>query len=326
MAAPATPNNFIVQQGNGNVYLSWNISAGSTSYDVLRSVDNVTFAVIASPTLNNYLDTTVVVGTQYFYQVLASNGLDSQVTASQTVIPTLSGVESLLSLRQQSQQRADRVNSNFVTTAEWNDYINQSYFELYDLLKNVYEDWFFAQPYIFTTDGSDSYVLPDDFYNLMGVDCGLSPTGNAFVSIHKYDFIERNRYIYPNLTSTFFGVFNMRYRLMGNRLHFIPTPSANQIIRVWYVPRMVRLLQDTDMADGVSGWMEYIIVDSAIKALQKEESDVSVLMAQKEALKRRIEETAINRDIGQPDTISDTRAGRNGSWGNGMGDGSFGGY
>jgi len=39
--------------------------------------------------------------------------------------------------------------------------------------------------------------------------------------------------------------------------------------------------------------------------LQKEESDVSVLLGQKAAMKRRIEEAANNRDAGQPLTVSD---------------------
>lgn len=345
MAAPAVPSNLLVQQGNGQVYLSWDLTAGATTYKVYRSDDNITYANISTVSINNYLDTSVTVNTQYWFKVTALNGVDeSNATEPQTVIPTYTGNDSLLAIRTQAKQRADRVNSNFLTIEEWNNNINQSYFELYDLLKNCYEEWFFATAYQFTTNGSsNAFPLPDGsgtyldvdgntakpFYNLLGVDCGLGPnSNNAWVTLHKYDFIERNRYVYPNITSSLAGVFNMRYRLMGNKLTFIPAPSANQVIQVWYVPRMTRLLKDTDIADGVSGWTEYIIVDAAIKALQKEESDVSALWAQKQALIKRIEETAINRDIGQPDTISNTRSysGRSGGYGGSGFDGSFGGY
>ena len=89
---------------------------------------------------------------------------------------------------------------------------------------------------------------------------------------------------------------------------FIPSPTANQYVRVWYIPKLVQLLKDTDIMTGVSGWTEYVICDAAIKAMQKEESDVSVLMSQKMALMKRIEESAMNRDVGQPDTVSDTRS------------------
>lgn len=330
MAVPAIPQNLLVQQGNAQVFLSWDLSAGATSYDVQRSTDGVSFSSVATPATNSYLDLAVTVGIQYFYQVASINGSGtSGYTSPQNVIPTLSADLSLGQLRLMSQQRADRVNSNFVTVPEWNTYINQSSFELYDLLVTVYEDYFLQTPYQFTTTGNTvQYALPNDFYKLMGVDIGLDSTTNAWVTLKKFDFIARNRFVYPNITSTFLGVFNLQYRLMGNTLYFIPTPASGQIVRVWYVPKLVQLLEDTDILSGISGWTEYVIVDAAIKALQKEESDVAVLMMQKQALKTRIEESSMNRDAGQPDTISNTR-----TWGERWGgyggpgfDGNFGGY
>lgn len=327
MAAPATPNNFYAQQGNGQVYLSWDIMAGATAYKVNRSVDGITYALVASPTVPNYLDTAVTVGAQYYYTVQAANGTDlSPATGPQAIVPVLSGMMTLGQIRLLAQQKADRVNSNFVTLPEWNVYINQSMFELYDELTTLYEDYYLAPVFSFLTDGSTvQWPLPPNFYKLVGVDLGLDNSVNAWVTVQKFDFIERNRYVYPNISSTYLGVFNMRYRLMGNTLYFIPTPSANQTVRVWFIPRLNQLLKDTDQADGVNGWVEIVAVDAAIKALQKEESDVSVLMAQKQMLLDRIRSSGMNRDAGQPDTISATRRG-DGNYGGPGWDGSFGGY
>lgn len=339
MAIPAAPANVVVQQGNGQVFISWDNAAGATSYPVLRSVDNVTFTALTTALLNQHTDTTALIGVEYWYQVQSTNADGtSPASESASTVPSLSGNDCLGALRLQAQQRADRVNSNFVTKAEWNNYINQSAFELYDLLVTSYEDYYLAEPFVFQTDGLETnYPLPDGvvsgvdniktrpFYKLMGVDLGLANNDNAWVTIKKFDFIQRNRYVYPNITSTYMGVFNMRYRTMGNKLHFIPQPSAGQYVRVWYVPRMERLLKDTDMLDGVNGWTEYVIVDAAIKALEKEESDVSALMAQKQMLQDRIQSTAMNRDAGQPDTISATRSNSSGHWGGGGSDGSWGG-
>lgn len=343
MAIPSTPVNFFVQQGNGEILLTWDLSTGATSYDVQRSTDNVTYASVSTPSINQYTDTSVSVGTQYWYKVASVNGSGtSAYTAAQSEVPTVSGQITLGQLRLMSQQRADRVNSNFVTRTEWNSYINQSAFELYDLLITCYEDYYLADPFIFATDGaSESYPLPDGtsvvdindvvaapFYKLYGVDLGLASSSDAWVTLRKYDQISRNRFVFPQLTTTYLGVFNLRYRLMGNNLWFIPTPSGAQFIRVWYYPRMTTLLADTDILDSVSGWSEYIIVDAAIKALQKEESDVSVLMQQKLMLIKRIEESAMNRDAGQPDSISDTRSRSEqwGGYGTPNGDGGYGGY
>lgn len=328
MAIPGIPSNFWAQQGNGVAYLSWNIQAGATSYSVSRSDDGVTYVEIGTPSVTNYTDSTVTVGTQYFYKVASVNGSGtSAYTTAQSVVPTLVGEMSLGQLRLEAQQRADRVNSKFVTLPEWNSYINQSYYELYDLLITLYEDYYVAPRLSISLDGSQSYDLPNGqnydaapaLYKLYGVDLGLDGSTNAFVTLKKFDFISRNRYVFPQLTSTFLGVFNLQYRLIGGKIMFIPTPSAGQTVGLWYYPRLPVLLADSDLCDGISGWTEYIITDAAIKALQKEESDVSVLMTQKMALKQRIEDSAMNRDVGQPDTISPTRQwgerwGGNGGW------------
>lgn len=331
--APSMPTGFIVQQGNGQVYVSWDLVAGATTYNVYRSLDNVTFAVVASPAANSYLDTAVTVGTQYWYKVSASNGAESNITSSIGAVPTIAGTMSLGELRLQAQQRADMVNSNFLSVSEWNNNISNSVQELYDLITTVYEDYYLAVPITFVTDGSSQYALPNGinyskalpFYKLAGVDLGLTNNNNAKVTVQKFQFIQRNRYIYPNVTSTFLGVFNMRYRIMGNNLMFIPTPSSGQYITLWYIPRAAKLLADTDIVDGINGWLEYIICDAAIKALQKEESDISVLAAEKLALIKRIEDSAQNRDVGEPETISQTRRWGNGDGGPGF-DGGFGGY
>jgi fibronectin type 3 domain-containing protein len=335
MAAPAIPTNFYVQQADGNVLLSWNIVAGATSYTVYRSTDGVTFSSLGTSAVNSYLDSAATINTLYYYTVASTNGSGtSSQTSPQQVVPTLAGKMSLAAIRLAAQQRADRENSNFVTMPEWNSYINQSAFELYDLLTTVYEDYNIAPVVQFQTDGSATYDLPNgsnysgakSFYKLMGVDVGIANNTNGWVTLKKFNFIARNRYVFPQITSTYMGVFNMQYRIIGDKIMFIPTPQAGQTMRLWYIPRMSSLLQDTDVLDGVSGWTEYVIVDAAIKALQKEESDVSVLMAEKQMLVERINGSAMNRDAGQPDTISNTRT-RSEQWGGfGIGyDGSSGG-
>lgn len=80
----------------------------------------------------------------------------------------------------------------------------------------------------------------------------------------------------------------------------------------------------TNIVDSYSGWIEYVIVDAAIKAMQKQESDVSVLMAQKQALKIRIESASQNRDAGEPATVADASL-PSGPWGMSRGSG-FGGF
>jgi hypothetical protein len=350
MAIPGIPQNVYVQSANQQILVSWDQSVGATSYIVQRSQDNVTFATVAtisgSPLATSYLDPAPTLGVQYWYQVASSNidGTSSYTTPQSNVaVPTAE--MSLGQIRLAAQQRADRVNSNFVSLPEWNSYINQAMFELYDLLVTQYEDLYVASPIQFVADGvtflyplpngSNTFlnalnpnqtVTPKPFYKLIGVDLALNNATNAYVTINKFQFADRNRFVYPNTASTIYGVFNLQYRLLGNnQIEFIPTPSAGQAIRLWYVPRLKQLLSDTDTTDiGISGWLEYVIVKAAYLALTKEESDTTNLVTQLVALDARIKETAANRDAGLADKISNTRSnngsgygGQSGGWSGG---------
>lgn len=347
---PGIPQNLTVQSANRQLLVSWNLVTGATSYIIQRSLDNVTFTplitVSGSPLATTYLDTAVTTGVQYFYIVAASNvSGTSSYTNSQSEVPVPTGEMCLSQIRLKAKQRADRVNSQFVTDSEWDSYINQSMFELYDLLITVYEDYYLATPAQFVVDGTTFlYPLPDGaltfqngvnpavtfvappFYKLMGVDLALNNATNAYVTVNKFEFINRNRFVYPNTASTIYGVFNLQYRVMGSNIEFIPTPTSGQQVRLWYIPRLMELLNDTDITTtGISGWIEYVIVKAAYYALTKEESETGPLVMQLQALTDRINSSASNRDAGQPDKISDTRSGNGNGWGNGWGGGFSGG-
>ena len=253
----------------------------------------------------------------------------------------------LAQLRAAVRQRADMVNSQFVTDAEVNSYINQSYFELYDLLIQKYGDnYYSADPAIFPVNGSlnpqslnvqyplpngvltftngrtgeDGYVAPE-FYKLLGVDLILANQYQSSVNIPPFNFRERNDFSVPNFQS-FYGVTNIRYRLNDRYLWLTPIPAAGQKIQLWYVPRLQTLDSDESVCDGISGWTEYIICDGAIKCMQKEESDCSVLMAQKMGLIQRIEAAAENRDAANPATVGDSMYSNSKFWPGGNGNGS----
>lgn len=340
MAIPGIPQNMYCQTGNQQNLVSWDMSPGATSYIVQSSLDNVTFTTLAtvsgSPLATSYLDTAATLGAQTWYKVAASNSDGtSSYTNAQSITAAPVGEMTLGQIRLASQQTADRLHSDFVTKPEWNDFIDLAMSELYDLLVTTYEDYSVAVPVRFTTDGSSStYTLPNGsntftndagatitprpFLKLLGVDLATPNSSTGFVSVRKFNFIDRNRESYPSTASVNYGVNNLEYRVVGKNIQFMPTPAASQTIRLWYVPRLIKLLQDTDTSDiGISGWLRYVIVRAAKYALDKEESDTSKLDAELLFLKARIEESAANRDAGQADRISDTRQIASGSYGGG---------
>lgn len=330
MAAPYQPQNVTAEQSDGNILISWTGSLGATGYTIQRSTDGSNFSDLEDVGLvSQYVDELPGVGIMYYYRVLAFNGDgDSNPSTSVQMVAAPPSEMSLYELRLRSQQTADRVRSNFVVTSEWNAFIRLAMYELYDLLITSYED-FFASEYVFiNTNGSDQrYALPNGYnnylggintgvsgtpakalYKLAGMDLGINTSNNAWVTLRKFNFIDRNKYVYPNSTSTIYGVYNMAYRMMGDYVNIIPTPAGNQQIRMWYSPKLSSLLEDVDLTTlGYSGWLRYPIVRAAKYALDKEESNTAHLDAELLFLKQRIEQASQNRDDATPDTISNTR-------------------
>lgn len=345
---PYIPQNIVLQTGNGINFITWDIVAGATSYSIGRSTDGVTFSVIGTSSNNSYLDSSVTVEINYYYQVASVNadGTSSySATYPLAIVPCLPGQINLGYIRYLSQLRADKLNSQYLTLDEWNSNINQSMYELYDLLVSKFgDDYFLAPPLIIPLTGEPSYELPNGsnydgapaLYKLSGVDANISGSAlgpNAgWVPVARANWSDRDKYTtFPGQAGALNNIYQMSYRMMGQNLFVFPT-NQNQLLQLWYVPVMSQLLQDTDMlAFSFSGWSEYLIVDTAMKAMIKEESfdKWTALNNDKQLLIQRIETTAANKDVGQSNTVSNTRQtmgdpGFSG-WGN-PGGGGFGGF
>ena len=338
MAIPAVPTNFNLQTGQASNFLSWDITATATTYLVERSLDGVTFAIQAtitgSPLNNYYLDAPydvslnpggVLPQTKYYYRVAAENGSGtSPYTTTQSIVPALIGQVSLQWIRLMSFLRADMIYSQQVSLPEANSYITESYKELYDLLSQKFGDEYFSsKTYTWTTQQNlQLYPLPADFFKSTLVEVTLNPSDpTAWVTLKRFNKIQQNLLNYPNVY-TYWGFTNLRYRFTGNYLQIVPVTIGGQTIRMWYTPRSNILMQDTDVLDGISGWEQYVIVDAARQMLAKQELDTTFLEGEKAALIDRIESAAENRDIAEPETVSDSRR-RNFGWG---GDGGMDGY
>lgn len=357
MAIPSIPQNCVINTGNGQIALTWNEVAGATNYVIQRSTTGLigSFTTISSPVVNKFLDTTVNPAIQYWYYICSQNSDGISPPASHgtnnlvlSVIPCLPGQISLGYLRYMVKVRTEKIMSQFLTDDQWNFFINQSAFRLYDMLVGKYgDDYFFAPALIINMTGVDFYPLPDGSnyivngspspacYKLNGVDLNVGGTltgpSAGWVPCARQNWSDRDKYTYVGQQATLYNVFQMSYRVMGNNLFVFPV-NSNTTMRLWYVPTMTQLLQDTDMMPfSISGWSELVILDVAIKALVQEESfdGAQSLAQERQGLIERINAIAPNRDVGQPNSVSNTRQTMGdpsfNGWG-GSGSGFFGGY
>ena len=227
------------------------------------------------------------------------------------------------------RQRADMENNYFVSDVEIQTYVNLGIAELHDILIQTYgQDYYIESKEFNTTAGVDTYSLiagvaaSDGFYKLRGVDCKVN--GQDWFTLRPFNFNERN--LYQNWGQwSVLGISNIRYRLVGESIVFTPVPDTATAIRLWYIPTAHRFYGDPPLQTtpdnyagqqyrDLNGYSEFVVIDAAIKCLQKEESDVSVLLAQKAAMKRRIEEAASNRDAGHPISVTDIYDANNRFW------------
>jgi len=94
-AAPAAPAGLAAAAGNQQISLTWNASAGATSYHVKRgTVAGGPYTQVAAPTTNTDADTALTNGTAYYYVVSAVNSYgesanSSEVSATPTAPATI---------------------------------------------------------------------------------------------------------------------------------------------------------------------------------------------------------------------------------------------
>lgn len=205
-------------------------------------------------------------------------------------------------LATRARERADMVNSGFVTPDELRGYLSASYAELYDLL--VSSGLFYFTPGIQTiaANGSELYALPSDYYGTLRVD--YQQSGNYWIPLFEYMEAERAEY-------ESYGAVNGQaecYAIHGANISLLPAPTSGSY-RHRYIPAPIDLATgdpDVVTVDGVSGWEEFVIVDAARKMLAKEESSTVSVERDLERLRARIDEAALNRAWDSPRRIVDT--------------------
>jgi len=211
-------------------------------------------------------------------------------------------------LRLRAKRRADMENSGFVSDSEWNDYLEEGKAELHELVVDKHEDFLVRSTTFSLVANQNGYDLPSDFLMPRGVDL---VSGNNTYTVRPFMFRERNR-----LEGWYGGNsvgYNFMYQIFGNQIWFEPAPSSSGSIKLWYVPQVERFKNDGDTLNVAyaNGWERYIVLYAAIKALQKEESDVSFLMAELAGVQKKIESNSY-RSPSDPKRIVDVRYSKEG--------------
>lgn len=193
--------------------------------------------------------------------------------------------------------------SGFVTAAQWRLWVNEAIAELHQLVSTSFEDTFFStSDFTLAASALGIKTLPTDFMRCRGLD--IKTGTNLYREIHRFNWAERNQ-IGPGHFSRFHE--SLRYRIVSRTtMYLFPVADAIGDFRLYYVKRYVELTSDsTAMQDELQPWWEYVQIVAAIKALIKQQDDVSDLRERRDVMRRDIADAGTNTDENESDTIVD---------------------
>jgi hypothetical protein len=217
---------------------------------------------------------------------------------------------SLSTMRDRAKRAADLENSDFVSNTEWADYLNYGCRRLHDVLVSASGEEYWVKSYTFTiVAGTDTYALPADFYRERAFDFLTSPKP---ITMTRFQFRDRNKYNWAQFSWGAVGGAPL-FCLIGPNVQFMPAPSGSTNgVKLWYIPTVQKttdngatwtsgaLSLDTDKIDGINGYEELAVLEAAILARQKENTDASLLMARRAEILDWITTAAKRRNDGDP--------------------------
>lgn len=154
-------------------------------------------------------------------------------------------------MRWQAIDRADLDNNSFISIPMWNNYISQSRKRLFNMLVGAYDNNYNVAPlFQFNLSNSQYYPLPNGqistlgttsfapaLFKLLRVDLQYSASPSGFVTLSRYEEIETNKYAFPNTAVNLLGQTNLKYKLQGQNIKFIPVPMSGQMVQLEYIEK-----------------------------------------------------------------------------------------
>lgn len=187
-------------------------------------------------------------------------------------------------LRNRVRQRADMVNSEFVSDAELDDYLEAAFQELYGIAVGEWEDLFVQTEEISFGPSAFPFYPENEIKKLRAVriknDRFLSP-----VSLRERELLDSSGGSPRALKPRFYWLYGDANGQTA--IQPLPPPDTNYTFVVYYVPQLTLADVSSMFFAGLvvlANWDEYLVLTGAIKCKDKEESDVSVLLTERAAL------------------------------------------
>jgi hypothetical protein len=217
--------------------------------------------------------------------------------------------KTLLELRTMVRRRADmQDDGNFISDTEVDEYINDSIAVLYSLLTDGTNGTLFAKnATVLPKLGDNCYQLPGDFSQLIDISIH---TGGTYIRSIEADPQDYAQYTEELTNPT---LYTSRYFLQWNveqdrfEIYIFPAPNNANDIACRYIPEPPQLSLDSDTLNLPTFWYQWVVFDAAIQCLNKEESDPSALMAERDKVEKRVRDHIRSMGVSTVKTIRKPR-------------------
>lgn len=216
-----------------------------------------------------------------------------------------------LQLETEARQRADKVGSAFRDTAAFKRYLSASCRQLVSRLERI-SDYWASSTTVNTTASVASTALPTDAWKVLALRVTIDGRRLRMdeASIDDID-IEVTPTGWAN------GI-EPAYRIRGGSFLWVPIPTAVHVVTVDYVPTTIfrtaasaaisELTSDTDTFDGIFGWEQWVVLDTAAKVRSDEGKleAAQALRAEQQEVELELIQAAMSRNAESPERVRDT--------------------
>lgn len=218
-------------------------------------------------------------------------------------------------IRNTARLYADMAATDFVTSDQANDLINQGLGALWDFLADADPLRLMQTTTVNSTQGTLEYALPSDFHSAIAVDYMSNGTR---IEAKPFSFKER----VFGTPSTYHAGYRVPARWAihrsgstggDGRLVFDPDPGT-ATWELHYVFAAPAFADDVTAFDFVNGWDEWVALWVAARMKLKEQQPIAEMLALQQPIENNIKNMARKRNAGHARQVQDVRRGPPGSW------------
>lgn len=218
-------------------------------------------------------------------------------------------LKTLADLRTDVRNRADlHEDGGAIQLSELDNYINQGYSELYDLMIQADDARTFTKNATVPIPvGPFSFRLPNDFYRLVSLHVRR---GGGWELAQRADSSEYAE-LADNTQTPQLNIpkyFTRWHPATGERFVFVFPEQKPEDVAITYFPQPPRLEVEGDSVDNPADWLNFVTLTAAISCMVKIERDPQALIFEKKEAAKRIKKAVAGLDMAHPFKVRRTRS------------------